>query len=281
MKIALTGGTGRVGRFVAEAARAAGHEVTLLSRHPPPGGLHYDLAGELPDLSGQDALIHAAFQHAPGRYRGGEGTDPAGFLAANRDGSLRLFAAARKAGVARALFVSSRAVYGGHPAGTVLTEETPLRPDTLYGRMKAEVEHGLAGLSSSGFSTASLRATGVYGPGENHKWTTLFADFRAGRPIAPRVATEVHGADLAAAALLLLSVPPAALRSHAFNVSDLTLDLHDLLAEVARLTGCTAPLPPRSDAASVNAMDCARLRALGWQPGGWPLLRASLPAMLG
>lgn len=278
MKIALTGGTGLVGRFIADAARAAGHQVTLLSRTPPPGGLRYDLAGEVPDLAGHDALIHAAFQHEPGRYRGGEGTDPAGFLAANRDGSLRLFAAARQAGVARALFLSTRAVYGDHPAGTVLTEDLELRPETLYGQMKADVEQGLAALSSPNFSTASLRATGVYGPGPNHKWTNLFQDFRAGRHIAPRVATEVHGADLAAAALLLLEAPASGL---AFNVSDLTLDLHDLLAEVARLTGCTWPLPPRADAARVSAMDCTRLRALGWRPGGWPLLRASLPAMLG
>nr|WP_237422088.1 NAD(P)-dependent oxidoreductase [Frigidibacter albus] len=276
----MTGGTGLVGRFLADAARAAGHEVTLLSRNPAPGGLRYDLAGEVPDLAGYDALIHAAFQHAPGRYRGGEGTDPAGFLAANRDGSLRLFAAARKAGVGRALFLSTRAVYGRHPAGTVLIEDTPLRPDTLYGQMKADVEQGLAALSSPDFSTASLRATGVYGPGADHKWITLFNDFRAGRPIAPRVATEVHGDDLAAAALLLLNAPAQALAPHAFNVSDLTLDLHDLLAEVAQLTGCAAPLPPRADAAQVSAMDCTRLRALGWRPGGWPLLRASLPAML-
>lgn len=278
MKIALTGGTGLVGRFIADAARAAGHQVTLLSRNPPPGGLRYDLVGEVPDLTGHGALIHAAFQHEPGRYRGGEGSDPAGFLAANRDGSLRLFATARKAGVARALFLSTRAVYGDHPAGTVLTEGLELRPDTLYGQMKADVEQGLAALSSPTFSTASLRATGVYGPGPNHKWTGLFQDFQAGRPIAPRVATEVHGADLAAAALLLLEAPESGL---AFNVSDLTLDLHDLLAEVARLTRCTWPLPPRSDAARVSAMDCTRLRALGWQPGGWQLLRASLPAMLG
>jgi len=280
MKIALTGGTGLVGRFLAEAARAAGHQVTLLSRSPPPDGLRYDLAGEVPDLAGHDALIHAAFQHEPGRYRGGEGTDPVGFLAANRDGSLRLFAAARAAGLARALFLSTRAVYGDHPAGTVLTEGLELRPDTLYGQMKADVEQGLAALSSPNFSTASLRATGVYGPGPGHKWTGLFADFRAGRPIAPRVATEVHGDDLAAAALLLLEAPAEALAPQAFNVSDLTLDLHDLLAEVARLTGCAAPLPPRADAARVSAMDCTRLRALGWQPGGWPRLRASLPAML-
>jgi len=278
MKVALTGGTGLVGLFLADAARAAGHDVTLLSRNPPPGGMHYDLLGEVPDLTGHDALIHAAFQHAPGRYRGGEGTDPEGFLAANRDGSLRLFAAARQAGVARALFLSTRAVYGDHPAGTVLTEELELRPDTLYGQMKADVEQGLAALSSPTFSTASLRATGVYGPGPNHKWTDLFRNFHAGRAIPPRVATEVHGDDLAAAALLLLEAPTTGL---AFNISDLTLDLHDLLAEVARLTGCTTPLPPRADAAKVSAMDCTRLRALGWRPGGWPLLRASLPAMLG
>ena len=290
MKIALTGASGLVGRFIAEAALAAGHELTLLGRKPPAGmaprpGLHhaaYDLTAAPPPLDGQEALVHCAFAHLPGLYRGGEGSDPEGFLAANRDGSLALFAAARAAGVRQAVFLSSRAVYGDYPPGTPLVEAMAPRPDTLYGAMKAEVEAGLAALSGPGFTGSSLRATGVYGPagpGQRHKWADLFAAFRDGCRVAPRVATELHGADLARAVLCLLDAP-APQAAGAFNASDLTLDRRDLLAEVARLTGWQTALPARADAGRVNAMACDRLAALGWAPGGWPLLRASLPELL-
>ncbi|WP_136682715.1 NAD-dependent epimerase/dehydratase family protein [Falsirhodobacter xinxiangensis] len=244
MRVAITGGTGLVGRFMVDAARAAGYEV-ILPRFRLGDAVAIDA----------DALIHCAFAHAPGKYRGGEGDDPEGFRRANVDGTLRLFDGFR----GRTVFLSTRAVYGDYPAGTVLREDMPPRPDTLYGQVKAEVEL---------HATVSLRATGVYGPGPGHKWESLFADHLAGRPIAPRVATEVHGDDLAQAALIALDRGEGA-----YNVSDLLLDRHDLLAEL----GGTPPA--RSDA-KVSEMDCTRLRDIGWRPGGWERLRASLPAML-
>ncbi|MEI4484763.1 NAD(P)-dependent oxidoreductase [Frigidibacter sp. MR17.14] len=276
MRIALTGATGLVGRFIEAGARAAGHEVTRLTRRPGPGDLTFDLSSPPPALGDHDALIHCAFDHIPGRYRGGEGEDPEGFARRNRDGSLRLFEVGRAAGIGAAIFLSTRAVYGDYAPGTLLTEDLTLRPDTLYGQVKAEVEAGLHALAAPGFAPSSLRATGVYGPGPGHKWQGLFADYRAGRPIPPRVATEVHGADVATACLALIS----AQATGAFNCSDLTLDQHDLLAEVQRLTGCPHDPPPRADASKVNAMDCTRLKDLGWHPGGWDRLRADLPAML-
>lgn len=276
MKLLLTGASGLVGRFILEGARAMGHEVTCLTRRPGPGDLAWELGGPVPALAGHDALIHCAFAHVPGRYRGGEGDDPAGFIAANRDGSLRLFEAARAAGLAHAVFLSSRAVYGDYPPGTPLREDMAPRPDTLYGRMKAEVEAGLAALETEGFATASLRATGVYGAGPDHKWIPLFRDFLAGKPVAPRIATEVHGEDLADAALMMLHYRARGL----YNVSDLVLDHHDLLAEVARLAGSPHRPPARAEEGQLSAMDCSRLAALGWEPGGWPLLHAEMPDLL-
>jgi nucleoside-diphosphate-sugar epimerase len=284
VKLAVTGGTGLVGRFLVEEALAAGDAVTVLTRKPPAAGvfsatvahLPYDLSGAAPPLDGFDALVQAGFSHVPGRYRGGEGDDPAGFLRANRDGTLRLFEAAARSGVGRVVFLSSRAVYGDYPPGTQLTEAMTPRPDTLYGEVKAEAEAALVG-------GVSLRATGVYGPagpGQRHKWADLFDAYLRGEPIGPRRGTEVHGTDLAAAVRLTLETPRDRLGEGIFNVSDILLDRHDLLAEVARLTVCPHPLPAHSDA-PVSAMRCDRLRMLGWRPGGMARLRASLPAMLG
>ncbi|MFV0358968.1 NAD-dependent epimerase/dehydratase family protein [Tropicimonas sp.] len=290
MRLAVTGGTGLVGRFIVEAALAAGAAVTVMSRNAPPPGffsapvahLPYDLAGAVQLPEGCDALVHAAFSHLPGRYRDGEGNDPAGFLRTNLDGTLRLFGTARRSGVARLVFVSSRAVYGGYPQGTRLFEDMPPRPDTLYGEVKLEAEAALAAMAAPGFQTVSLRATGVYGPagpGQRHKWQGLFDDFRNRRAIAPRIATEVHGDDLARAVLAVLTGAGAG-PARILNASDIVLDRRDLLAEVQKLAGWTGDLPERADASRVSAMDCTGLRLMGWQPGGIAALHASLPAML-
>lgn len=300
MHIAITGGTGFVGGFITAAALRAGHQVTLLSRRPPETtGTRFRRwqLGEAPDLTGVDALIHAAFSHVPGRYRGGEGGDPAGFLRANRDGSLRLFDAARAAGVGVVLHLSSRAVLDGYAPGTLLTEDLAPRPTSLYGELKAELEAALIAASSPRFQGISLRATGVYGApaaGGPHKWSDLIAQLVAGRPIPPRVGTEVHGDDLASAALLLLDAAsgllpadesaqgqqahPVPLIAHA---SDITLDHRDLAEAVARHLGrADIPLPPRSDATGISVLDCTSLRRLGWQPHGWPALERALAALL-
>lgn len=259
MHVLLTGASGTVGRFLAPALAAAGHRVTRLGRHP--GDHPWSLADPRPGLPTADALIHAALDHAPGAFRGGEGDDPAGFRRRNLDGTLRLFDAA---GDARIVFLSSRAVYGDHRRGEILRETDPPAPSSLYGEVKLAAERAL------GPRGTALRATGVYG-GAPHKWAELFARYLAGQPIPPRIATEVHGRDLAAAVLLALAAPPGIL-----NVSDLLLDRHDLLARVRALTGCPHPPPPRAEGPPPGVMDTARLRALGWRPSGLAGLDAFL-----
>ncbi|WP_417205123.1 NAD-dependent epimerase/dehydratase family protein [Antarctobacter sp.] len=269
--IALTGATGLLGRFLLDGLPS---QIMTLGRRPLAGYAHrlWDLSGAAPELGGITTLIHAAFSHVPGRYRGGEGDDPDGFLSANLDGTRRLFDVAAKAGVQRVIFLSSRAVFDGSATGVPLTEETPPNPASLYGRVKAQAEAHLAALPLIG---QSLRATGVYGPGPGHKWQALFADYLSGKPIPPRRGTEVHGADLAQACRLLLNDNGTG----PFHLSDLLLDRHDLLTEVQRLTACPHAPPPPSDR-PVDPLICTRLPVLGWQPGGMDLLRADLPAML-
>lgn len=268
MRVALTGASGLVGGFVLNAAQAAGHSVTRLDR-----GTGFRL-GDEPDLSGHDALIHCAFAHVPGLYRGGEGDDPEQFYRLNADGTKRLFDAAVRDGVRQVVFLSSRAVHDGHAPGTTLPDGLPARPANLYGRVKAAAEAYLASLPVTG---TSIRATGVYGPGAANKWQGLFDDYRSGRPVPPRVATEVHGDDLAAAILLVLD---ARTGLGAVNCSDLILDRHDLLNQVRLLTGCPHSLPDRADPSPLRVQICDGLRGLGWIPGGMAKLRATLPGLL-
>ncbi|WP_367718451.1 NAD(P)-dependent oxidoreductase [Nitratireductor sp. GISD-1A_MAKvit] len=290
----VSGGTGLVGRFIVEALLTAGHRVTVLGRKAPPDGFFSEPVAFAPMkldpisvstglFEGADFFIHAAFDHLPGKYRGGEGDDAEGFRRRNLDGSIALFQAARTAGVSRVVFLSSRAVYGPCPPGMMLDESDVCRPDTLYGEVKLAAEDALTKLSGDGFHGVSLRVTGVYGPageGRLHKWAGLFEDFLSGREIAPRVATEVHGQDVGTAVRLVLEQSAVRVSGKVFNVSDLVLDRRDILALVARSTGSGNTLPDAGDASMVNAMSTKRLHALGWSPGGMPLLEKTVPDLL-
>jgi nucleoside-diphosphate-sugar epimerase len=289
-RVLVTGGTGYVGRFIVERLLADSDAVTVLGRNPPPPGFFSkpvdfhicDLEPRTfrPEIfAGFDAVVHAAFDHLPGKYRGGEGDDPEGFVRRNRDGSVALFEAAKQAGVSRAVFLSTRAVYGPKSPGTALNEDTPATPDTLYGKVKHDTEQALLAMMDGDFVASVLRVTGVYGPagpGRRHKWADLFDDYIAGREIAPRAGTEVHGEDVAAAIRIALDRPTPAI----LNVSDLMVDRHDLLAIVKAATGVPNPLPGRVDASAINEMDYARLKSLAWTPGGRPLLERTVRALL-
>jgi nucleoside-diphosphate-sugar epimerase len=282
----VSGGTGFVGRFIVERLLADGHSVAVMGRTAPPDDFFsapvrfvegtLDPTRDQSDaFYGIDFFIHAAFDHLPGKYRGGEGSDAAGFRHRNQEGSAALFRTAKASGVKRAVFLSSRAVYGVQPPGAVLTEKTVPHPDTLYGEVKLATEHDLQNIGENGFSGTSLRLTGVYGPagsGREHKWESLFRDYLAGRPIASRAGTEVHGDDVAAAVSLVLGASEAEISGETFNISDLLVDRRGLLSMVRDATGCKFPLPLQADGNAVNIMATEKIKALGWRPGGFAAL---------
>lgn len=288
----VSGGTGFVGRFIVERLLAEGHVVTVLGRTPPVDGFFSRpmrfVEGSLEPtrdcsatFEGADFFVHAAFDHLPGRYRGGEGADPDGFWRKNHDGSVALFETAKRSGIKRAVFLSSRAVYGGQAPGALLAEGLICFPETHYGKAKLATETALRELGGPDFATTSLRATGVYGPagsGQTHKWHELLDDYLAGRAIEPRAGSEVHGEDVAAAVALVLAAP--CIPSAVFNVSDLVVDRRGILAIAKENTGSPHPLPEATDASFLNVMATDRIRALGWRPGGALLFRKTVEAMV-
>lgn len=291
----VSGATGYIGRFIVEQLLSSGHQILVLGRTKPADSLfsqpvdfaHMSLSqGEFDPaiFDGYGGFIHTAFDHIPGRYRGGEGDDPDRFIRLNHAGSMALFEAAKTAGVARVLFLSSRAVYGPQTQGAPLYETTDTHPDTVYGQVKLQTEQALAALASVAdphFLPIIIRATGVYGAAStagpsDHKWHELFGDFTADKTIAPRAGTEVHGDDLAKAVELLLTTEATKLINAAdgdtapiFNVSDILLDRQELLQTYRDMNAFNGgQIPQTVDVTQYNSMDCSRLKSLGWQPRG-------------
>ena len=290
MKVLISGGTGLVGRYIAEELLSAGYKVAIGGRNPPPSGL-FPLPTSFVPLSLDPAenqscafddayfFVHAAFSHVAGKYRGGEGEDPDGFRRLNLDGTVKLFETARKAGIRRCIFLSSRAVYGERVAGETLTEATEPTPTTLYGEVKRDAEHALFSLSTRGFATVSLRATGIYGDLRPNKWDELFDDYLNGRPVPSRAGTEVHGRDLGRAVRLLLETEAGRIDREVFNLSDILTDTHEILGHLQKATHCPHALPASAPQDAVNAMDTSKIQALGWRGGGKALLRQTIETL--
>jgi nucleoside-diphosphate-sugar epimerase len=150
MNILLTGGSGFLGRTLAEALAASGHRVVLPLRAAQAGQaqahplIHHasmhDLEAMRPEdwrplLDGVDAVIHAAaIAHI------GPSVPASRYNAVNRDASEHLAQAAAQVGVTRFIFVSSIRAQVGATSAAVQTEASPAQPTESYGQSKLEAE---------------------------------------------------------------------------------------------------------------------------------------------
>lgn len=154
MKIAVTGGSGKLGRTVVDVLRQAGHDVVNLdvAGLRGPGFVRVDLTnyGETIDaLFGEndpsagpdqaatpafDALVHLAAVPAPGIV-----SDVATFHN-NILSTFNVFQAARRAGIRNIVYASSETVLGlpfdVPPPYIPVDEEYPARPESVYSLVK-------------------------------------------------------------------------------------------------------------------------------------------------
>lgn len=292
--VAVTGATGYVGKFVVPHLQAEGFHVRALARSTSDrSGFSEDVQwvlGDIEDAAARyalvaeaDAVVHLAYTHVPGHYRGGEGDDLSAWLKSNLTASIELLADARAANVGQFIFLSSRAVFSKTEEGRVLDESHPTSPDTHYGAYKAAVEAMLGSFSAvEGMRTTAIRATGVYGvtwPIEKSKWWELIQDTMSNSPIhSNRGGTEVHGQDVAKTVAALLHRPTKA--PDLVHLSDLYVTNRQIV-EIARdLSNRPGPLPPPPDRPMSNALVCPRLSQLGIELGGERLLRQTIQTLV-
>jgi UDP-glucose 4-epimerase len=175
MKYLVTGGAGFIGSHIVRTLLEQGHEVKILDNFST--GKRENIAdfekkielieGDLRDASkvteavrGVDVIFHeAAFVSVPQSM-----DEPQNCFDINVSGTSMLFDAARRAGVKRAVFATSAAVYGDSTE-MPLTEETPLRPLSPYAASKRVDEiYGQLYTTSFGLDVVALRYFNVYGP---------------------------------------------------------------------------------------------------------------------
>ncbi|MDY7012327.1 MAG: NAD-dependent epimerase/dehydratase family protein, partial [Cyanobacteriota bacterium] len=169
-----------------------GWQVIAALRHPfrspPPFPLAEVSVGEIEGgtywqkaLEGVDAVVHLA---ARAHILQDETLDPeAEFRRVNVEGTSNLVKQAIAAGVRHFVFISSIGAMATL-SSEKLTEASPCRPDTPYGRSKLQAEQALKALTEgSSMTWTILRPTLVYGAGNPGNMERLMALVRSGLPL--------------------------------------------------------------------------------------------------
>jgi nucleoside-diphosphate-sugar epimerase len=299
MRIAITGATGFLGRYLVRHLAGAGHTLRCWYRPGSDrGGFDQETAsvewlpGQLGEGSatqalvrGVDAVVHAAVQWEGPRNRG-RGSHGAAdvFFGVNLTGSLQLFQAAFEAGVPRCVFLSTCAVHEVILDDRPLDEAHPLWPTSHYGAHKAALEKFIHSYGlGQGWPVCALRPTGIYGlahPPPASRWFDLVGSVLRGERIeSARGGKEVHAADVARAVELLVKANAKAVAGQAFNCFDLYV-AEEQVARIAReLTGSASAIS-NLNRGPKHQIDTHKIRALGMTFGGVPLLRRTVEELV-
>lgn len=161
-RILVTGATGFIGRALAPALHADGHDVLT------PGRAEVGDMGPGADwarfLEGVEAVIHlAGLAHA--RYGEAE------LMRVNAGGALALAAQAARAGVGRFVLMSSVKAAADESGDVALAESAPAKPGAPYGRSKRVGEQAV--LAHASLRPVVLRPPLVHGPGAKANFATL------------------------------------------------------------------------------------------------------------
>jgi nucleoside-diphosphate-sugar epimerase len=195
------------------------------------------------DLEGVEAVVHMAELS----------NDPTGQLSPNitydinHKGSVRLAELSKQAGVRRFVYMSSCSVYGVASAD-VVTEETPVNPQTAYAECKTLVERDVKPMADDNFSPTFMRNATAFGASPRMRfdivlnnlsglaWTTkeikMTSDGTPWRPL-------VHALDIAKSIICVLEAPRDIVHNQVFNVGDTANNYQ--VKEIAEIVAETFP----------------------------------------
>jgi UDP-glucose 4-epimerase len=178
VRILVLGGTGFIGSAFVERAAAAGHVVSVLSRHPRDGqdkvrsaaAIEY-VVGDLSDVeilgqvtAGVDICLHAASTTVPSssnRFMEQDVTE-------NLIGSIRVLQSCVRSNVTRVIFVSSGGTVYGRPVNLPILESDPTNPIGAYGIVKLAIEKYCVLFGELyGLDYRIARFSNPYGPKQN------------------------------------------------------------------------------------------------------------------
>jgi nucleoside-diphosphate-sugar epimerase len=240
VKVLVTGGAGYLGSVLAAQLLEDGHGVRVLDSLLYGGeallGLYaHDgfefVRGDIRStedveraLTDVDAVVHlAAIVGDPACKR-----DPELARSVNHDASLELFERARGR-VERFVFASTCSNYGrmGDPEEHV-TEETELRPLSLYAETKVAVELGLLAAANGGPAVTVLRLATLFGLSPRMRFDLTVNEFAAELLTKGRLEVYgerfwrpyVHVGDAARAVRMVLAAPHDEIAGEVFNTGD-------------------------------------------------------------
>ncbi len=245
----VTGAAGWLGRAVCAQAQAAGFAVVALDRTFGAGGpwdhaIEADIGrdgvevlGEDPRVAEAGALIHCAgYAHRPIETP----EEVERFYSINRDGTARVLALAKRAGIARVVYLSSIAFYDWSQ-GTDFDENGPLARPTAYAASKLDGERLW---TESGLDWRVARLGTVFGTGDRANFSKLAGALARGRFVVPgrgSARKSVLPVELAAELLVELSqlaAPPHRLLNLALPH---TPTLAEICAAYVAQCGFTSP----------------------------------------
>lgn len=268
---AISGGAGFLGLHLARALLERGDEVRTLDLAPLDDvgldGRVDEIRGDVRDpaacvrlAEGADVLVHSA---AALPIRGTRD----GIYEVNVDGTVKTLAAARDAGVRRAVVISSTAVYGV-PKVHPIRESAPLVGVGHYGGSKIASERVALDFDRRGLEVVIVRPKTFIGPERLGVFEILFDWIREGRRIYTLGSGENRYQLLAVEDLVdaVLKAADAPVAGETFNVGaaefgTVNADLGELITH-ARSKSRLTPVPVRLAEIALRALELARVSPL-------------------
>jgi nucleoside-diphosphate-sugar epimerase len=267
MRVAVTGGSGKAGRWVVQDLRDHGHDVLNVDARHDGSMFGLCLLADLADygqaaeaLTGMDAVVHLAAIPAPGLR------PPAETFRINTLSTYNVFAAAEANGLRRVVWASSETVLGlpfdTPPLFAPIDETIDVRPESSYALSKVAGEAMAAQLSRrTGIPVVGLRISNIMEPDDYALFPSYWGDARLRKW---NLWGYVDCRDVAQACRLGLEAPVEGAVVCIVAASDtcMTRPSTDLMAEVFPSVPLTRPVHGRETLLSI---DRAR-RALGYEP---------------